>query len=399
MDRRKTIAFVGNYNLINMNAAGKRIKGLADAVSEQYDILFIGCGGKNFSGTVDEINKGYRGAFFPTPSKFTDRILIGKYFRFTKSILEAEKNITCVVSYGSPVLAYYVKKLQKWCKKRNIVFISDVVDMIFYNGTNGVIDKVKEYDTRYLKMRIVPKSDGVIAISNRIKNYYQSVQGVNNVIVIPSITKKLEKKANIHLDDKIGLIYAGIPFNHIANISENKMKDRLDWAIELINGLLENGIKVTFDIFGISKEDYLYSIPRHRELLEKCENNIVFHGKTSQNEVEKAMELADYSLLLREKNDVTESGFPTKLSESLSVGTPVIVTDTSDILSYIVEYKNGVVLEDYGVSENNIKKVVSVLDNISLVSDMKKYCEANYPFEPRLFSNKLYKFIREVKNV
>lgn len=379
--KRGTIAFIGNFNIDQVNASGKRIKGLADAIFKDYDVIFIGCSEKKHFLAPIELKKGYSTAFFPTPTNIWKKLSVKKYLSFTLEILSSTPELKGVVSYGSPVLSLYVFAIQKWCKKRNIIFISDVVDMIFKNGKGGIFDLVKFIDTKYLKERIVPKSDGIIAISSNIKNFYKK-NNYNKIIIIPPITKRINLNLikNANKAEIINIVYAGVPFNFIENIPKALIKDRLDWSIELVNKVVDRGIKIEFNIYGLTKDEFLYSLPEYKGLLKNA-TYIHFHGKVNQKQVEEKIKLADFTILNRDKTEVTEAGFPTKFSESLCIGTPVITTNTSDIKVYLKEGENGLLL-DFGVTENNINKLYTVLSNRQLINKMKLYCETNYPFEP-----------------
>ena len=56
------------------------------------------------------------------------------------------------------------------------------------------------------------------------------------------------------------------------------------------------------------------------------------------------MSEADYLVIWREQNRVNAAGFSTKFVESVTVGTPVITTDTGELRKYIIEYALGYVV-------------------------------------------------------
>lgn len=391
--KKGTIAFIGNFNIDTLNASGKRVKGLADAISDDYDIFLIGISEKESFSNPVELQFGYKAAYLPLPSNVLKRIAVKQYFVFTKELLEEIPDLKGVISYGSPVISLYVALLQKWCKKRNITFISDVVDMIYMHGRGGFLDYLKFLDITLLKEHIVPKSDGIISISSKIEDFYKN-KGHNKVIVVPPVTTK----ACVEVDDykhngTITIVYAGLPFNKVKKIPKNLMKDRLDWSIELLNTVYEKGINIDFKIFGINAEDFLYSLPEYENIL-KTTDFITFYGKVDQHIVEREVRMADFTILSRDKTEVTESGFPTKFSESLCLGTPVLATDTSDIGHYLLENLNGMVL-DFGITENSINKLYKLLSNVEQIKKMKLYCREQYPFNPKDYRKKIESLILE----
>lgn len=390
MGNKGKIAFVGNFNIVQLNASGKRVLGLADALSADYDSLFIGCQ-NNDAFTLPVSDGRYEYAYFPYASSNIRRLNISEYYNFTIGILNRITNLKVVVIYGSPVLSLYVYKLMKWCKKHQIRIIADCVDMIFETGFGGIKDFIKKIDTVFLKKYLYPKADGVIAISSAIAGYYKR-EKCNNVIIIPPITKMLFAPSDT-ISKEITIVYAGIPFNKVPNIAENSMKDRLDISIEYVFALIERGLCAKFKIYGITKEDYLYSVPKHKSLLDSCKT-ITFLGRADNSIIEHEIQQSDFTILCRDKTPVTQSGFSTKFSESLSLGTPVICTDTSDITKYLIDGKNGI-LVDYEVNMNSVNKMFTIISDRSKVAEMKKYCQSNYAFDPALYSTALISFFNE----
>ncbi len=53
---------------------------------------------------------------------------------------------------------------------------------------------------------------------------------------------------------------------------------------------------------------------------------------------------ADYQLFIRPNRRSSHAGFPTKLAESMAVGTPVITNKTGDIALYLRDGENGYVV-------------------------------------------------------
>lgn len=82
------------------------------------------------------------------------------------------------------------------------------------------------------------------------------------------------------------------------------------------------------------------------------------------------------SFNLRESRPLNIVASPTKLSESLAAGVPVIVTEhTGDYRDIITDGINGVVLSDITVSENNVQKIHSFIQQTLINSDhTRKVC-------------------------
>ena len=82
------------------------------------------------------------------------------------------------------------------------------------------------------------------------------------------------------------------------------------------------------------------------------------------------------------------AGFPTKFSESISCGVPVITTKTSDLCNYLQEGINGFWLEED--IEESISKIFKT-KNIQELKEMKKNVDT------KIFDFKNY--IKEFKKI
>lgn len=220
--------------------------------------------------------------------------------------------------------------------------------------------KLKQFDPFYHNMmRSIniefPKSTGIIAISSYLENHY--IQKNANVIRIPTIldTESIEFNYDTKLDNKkIKLVFAG-------NIGGKK--ELLKPILEAIR-LVQKEINIEFNIFGPSKEMILENIDNDIELLEEVSDSIRINGKISQTLVPEQIRNANFMVFLRPIRQSSEAGFPTKLAESLAVGTPVITNLTSDIDLYIKNEVNGFI-----VNENSTSSLVDVFYKIRQLND------------------------------
>ena len=82
-----------------------------------------------------------------------------------------------------------------------------------------------------------------------------------------------------------------------------------------------------------------------------------------------------WSIILRDDNAVVKAGFPTKLVESISCGTPVIANSFSNVLEYLDE-RNSLIVNDLSYFSAIIKEACSkkVVPNHELF-DYHRYTE------------------------
>jgi glycosyltransferase involved in cell wall biosynthesis len=81
------------------------------------------------------------------------------------------------------------------------------------------------------------------------------------------------------------------------------------------------------------------------------------------------MQKSKLLLLPRPTSLQSESGFPTKLGEYLASGTPIVVTNTGEIASFLTNRENAIIVEP----DNQVlfaDNVIEVLDNYEKYNQM-----------------------------
>jgi glycosyltransferase involved in cell wall biosynthesis len=111
-------------------------------------------------------------------------------------------------------------------------------------------------------------------------------------------------------------------------------------------------------VIGISKEHFLEYYPEDEEVVASLGERVSFLGKMSHKDVLLYLKRADFSIFYRAKTRVTMAGFPTKFSESISCGTPVITNLTSDLSAYLKDGINGFIIEEN--IDRSLKEILSI---------------------------------------
>lgn len=383
----KTIYYVGNFDRPESNAAGKRVYGNALILSKLgYKVVLIGKS-KNETGDTP-VNYGDNIVFLKFPNYAIYKS--GKYLNFVCDTITKLGKPEFIIRYGSPGLAEFDRQLLTFCKRIGIKLIADVVDWLSPSGDSFIFNSIKRIDTYLEKGVFNAKSDGVIAISSYLSHYYTE-KNCNTVIIPPLVA---EYKENNSYNVNINLVYAGVPFRLNRKIKNNdEVKDRLDLAVHGIAGVIKRGLAIVFDIYGITKEQYLMAYPNDSDFIS---NAIRFHGKQSMQIVQEHINKADFTILLRDRNRASMAGFPTKIVESVSCGTPVITTDTSDITRYITNNKTGFII-DVSNEKNMINEFERILcvDREQLQS-MKRNCFESKDFSPENYQSAMQDFLESV---
>lgn len=385
-NHKKCILYVGNFDRPDKSAAGKRVFGNAKILeSLEYEVFLIGKEKKY----EDRVKYSNNINFYSFP-----RYKIFEYKKYVSWINQFinKKGIkpVAIIRYGSPSIALFDFSLQKWCRLNNIKIIADVVDWLSPDGGNIVFNLIKSIDTFFEKVVFNKMCDGIIVISSYLLRYYKNYK--EKIIVLPPLIEKTNE--NNSENEYLKLIYAGNPFRKGVQVKNtSKIKDRLDLCVLSINELSKT-YKIKFDIFGLTKEEYLLAFPN--QILEANNECITFHGMKPMKKVQNQIQKSDFSILLRECSRTTMAGFPTKIVESISCGTPVITTDTSDLNKYIKSGENGffVSINDLNILSKQIGKIASL--SLNEKKRMKKQCANNINFVYLNYKNQMSEFLKKI---
>lgn len=235
----------------------------------------------------------------------------------------------------SNTIPFVVPKILKIAKENKIPYIIEQCE--WYDSSSFKFGKYNPYYREWIKMiEYKNKSlNGIIAISRLFQKYYldQKIK----VIRIPTIldVKKIQPRYTKENIDKknINIILAG-------NIE--KGKENVLPMIKVVNEINKIEERIHLHFYGPTKEQIQENVGSNISLMK---NYIHVYGRIPQEEVEAKVREADFSFVIRPYRRSSDAGFPTKLAESMAVGTPVIANNTGDIGLYIKDKKNGFLLD------------------------------------------------------
>ena len=370
------ILYIGNLLLPDGDAASHRVMGNAKALRELgYQVSFLGCqDGVEHNKFEKKQFNGFDIYLFRNPDS------IKSWFRYLFSY-NWFKQIIGMVSPGAIVLYNYpaiaMSKLIGFCRKEDIKIYSDCTEWFLTPGFSP--SKIlKRLDTLLRMKRYHLKMDGLIAISSFLEEYYSS-RGVQTICV-PPLVDKGDKKWIVESSEKQGmtreLVYVGNP--------GSGLKDKLNDVIAALDRIVSTypSINVHFSVIGISKEEYTI---RFAPLSDRMNKLVSFKGRLPNTQSLDYIKKSDYTIFLRDANLVTMAGFPTKFSESIACGTPVLTNNTSDIGKYLINGKNGFLL-----NISSFDSLCSTLyDALSVtaeqIKEMKDYCLTDRTFDYNSF--------------
>lgn len=228
----------------------------------------------------------------------------------------------------------------KIVKKHDLPIIMDSVE--WYDSSNW---RLKYLDPRYYIFQYMwrytfTKCNGIIAISRLIENHYK--KSLSNVVRIPTITDVKNTKYRTEVkNDQVNFIFSG-------KLDEGK--DNLDTFIEALDRVDHSGDRTQLNIYGPSRDEVKKHLGDKAFLLDE-HNNIIIHGRVPQQEAQLACLNSDFSVFFRLNRRSANAGFPTKLGECMTFGTPVICNDTGDISLVVNNKENGFLLKSKSVDE------------------------------------------------
>lgn len=397
MNERKNILICGNFVAPDGNAAGRRVYGIGLILKALgYKVYFLGISHHTCIDVVNtkETNEGFVFYGYRQNKSLWDWVNIKKYVRDTKKVINdiGIDKIGCIIFYGCTTLSIGMHILNVFARKAGIKTVFDCVDWIEKTGSNNPIkDFIKYIDVNLSKRFFATKMNGVMTISNYLRNYY--INKKCNTVLIPPVGKTYahveEKKESI-----IKIVYAGNIFVKGHKIDKNSMKDRVDKTIYIMHELDKKGVNFVLELYGFEKSEYLYNFPQDKEILDELNDKLHFYGYKDNKTVIEEIKKADFTILNREVTKVTSAGFSSKVAESLCVGTPVITTPTSDIEYYIKNEKNGLIIS-FDITEAS-EQLCEAFKNKPMILNMLEYCEKNNVFDYRKYEKDMEIFLNQI---
>jgi glycosyltransferase involved in cell wall biosynthesis len=227
----------------------------------------------------------------------------------------------------------YLLQLTGWARRQDVPFLFDAVEWYAAASVGGFLASPYLWNTEIAMRMLIPRLDGVIAISRALECYYAERR--MQVGRIPPLIDPDEIVQASPAPDPRGRI-------RLAYCGSARTKDLLDIVIDAVIARDGKGGRFLLDIAGPSEADIRKCRPvraRGGELPD-C---LRVHGHVSHARSLEIVGNADFSVFLRHVTRVSRNGFPTKFVESLALGTPVIANLTSDLAEHLRDGETGLV--------------------------------------------------------
>ena len=292
------------------------------------------------------------------------------------------KDVGSVILYNHPSIS--TKKICSFCHKKGIKVYADCTEWFDPKGFSAH-NTIKRLDTWYRMKHVNKHLDGIITISSFLQNYYKKY-GCKTMCVPPLIDLTQEKWAKSETiasltENGKHLIYVGNP--------GAGTKDKLTWIIKALKQVKvkRSDLHFNLDIVGMTEEQFNNVF----KMSLAGYDFVRFHGRKPNIEALNFIKRSDYTIFLRENNLICTAGFPTKFSESLACGTPVLTNISSDLGKYLKDGVNG-----YEMNITSNEALTSSLEKaLSLgreeLKRMKEYCAKDNTFDYHSFVDEFAK--------
>lgn len=403
----KIVVYIGDFDFRNENVQSFLVRNNGKILNQLgYSVRYIGINSNESRfRRVEElpnINLESNNNYFELPNtlKFSGFF---KQWRVNKIILSylhtlfSTIGICFVISYQSPSFFYTIKKVARWCKAKGVKYIVNSADLPVFHQQSLLRQLIMWINWHYLHKINKRYADGVISVSTYIEAFYQKINC--KYVVIPPLFDVAQYQ---FVDTKAGetttFIYAGTPFKVTSKkVSVRGMKDRLDRIIDIFLELSRRGVPYVFKIVGITKEDYLKGVPRHINSL-FFDEKVVFLGRFNHRDVLNIVADSDFSINYRDDSIMSRAGFSTKIVESISLGTPVVINQIGDAFNYLEEGISGFKL--IGNLENDCRLLSSLCFLTKTEREaLKEKVKRNKIFDIINYLSKFEQFMASLKGI
>ena len=343
------ILYIGWFGLPE-TAAGIRVFQIAKLLRESGNNVAFLCLSQPGLKENQEIQydgfKYIRKRQFESRVKNVVNIFCGVYdLKVIKEIIEIEKPDTVIVYNDKERLT---SQIVSFCHKRGISVGADVTEW-YEISRSRKWDRIVAKNVDYRIRKMDKKPDYILSISPYFTAYYKSI-GCKNVIEIPPIMDCIETAINPTVRRVRHAVYAGSP----------AQKDLILPFLDAVAKRNEKQVDIIADIVGVSNEQVMALM----KISAPEQKGIIAYGRIPHEKCIEIVKMADFSVLLRENLRYAKAGFSTKLSESLSLGVPVLCNSVGGADEIIQDGQNGIKVE--GCNTNTI---IAALDRIISLSD------------------------------
>jgi glycosyltransferase involved in cell wall biosynthesis len=376
---KKKIAFIGPFKFPGGGAESYRALGIAQSLRDAgHDVHF--CTGQlsqfsflNTTGfVVNYINLSQ--APLARRSKVAKYLFSG--YRTVKWLEKLLPKPDVVLMFGGYSL--YAIAILPWCKRNDVPLIVDIVEWFEPSHLPGGRWSPFRLNIEMALRHFYARAGNIISISWYLEQYYQN-KGCRTLRIPPTLdVASIFARTTAPSLGPLNLAYTGVPGK----------KDLLNNVLESVMCLDSSGKIVTLTVAGPTPDEIIQLPAMSTRGITKLPDCVRALGRVSREEALNIVRQADFSVLLRPQLRYANAGFPTKIPESLSVGTPVMCNLTSDLGEHISDTSEA-------FTEALIRALaLTPLQRQEMRLAARKQAESSFDF--RNYTNSLSNFLDEI---
>ncbi len=366
------VLFVTSRNVINTCGELRLIKNRAEVLETQFNVTtdyLVLRSDKVFNRAREEVVG--KGIFWMTtfPKKIPFLFFSAKY-RLKRKVREElrKREYSCVVLSGAGVISMTTMVRLYGAKKVLIDMHGALEELVEFKDSNickNIVKRIFYYIAKHDEKYFIPKSDGLVVVSNSLMNYVKEKYGVNDLpfFIVPCASKRtfLDKNLQIAYREKyrreLKLSPEDILFVYSGGVSP--------W--QNIEGLV--GLFVKLNRMITNRNAKLLILSPHKEVLNKYANSVISVKSVSSLELSKVLCAGDFAFLLRDDCITNNVAFPNKFIEYVSSGMRIIATPyIYDIKAYLDELSIGVLYDHKAGSIDRLCKYL--MNDVAYADDL-----------------------------
>lgn len=314
-----------------------------------YEVVVLGYG-QPTGGRVCRYDGISYTSFRPDHSNAVIRALYRLFFT-GRSLRFIRKNIPDVaVVLAGELFPWDMARVARYAGKKQIALLHDSVEWYspeeFKNGEKSLAYRMNDH----LNRKVIRNGWRVIAISRYLQSHFE--KQCDRTVRIPVIMGMEDIQPRLDMPgkrEKIIISYVGSPGTK-------------DYLAVLISGFSlltpEEKSKVEFHVIGVNEAQLTTVCAVDPASVEALNGVLHIHGRMPHAEAVEWVRDSDYTVMLRDETlRYAMAGFPTKIVESLSYGTPVICNFSSDLADYLKDQRNAFVIP--GHTPEDVRQTIS----------------------------------------
>lgn len=377
------IAYVGPFAFPASDANSLRVKGMVEAlVIAGHSVQICAFSSTDLIDTrsnqvvVHHVDEYKQGLFAKVHTGLRGLFLGNNTLDWLKSL---EEKPEVIILYGTHL--GYLWCLIHFCKLHNIRLLLDVVEWYdprhLPGGVFGPFAISNELSMRFF----AKKADGMFVISQYLQDHF-AAQGCKTLRVPPLF--QIQKNRPHQFREKNGrlnLCYVGSPGK----------KEDFSSIFKGLQKAYDAGCAFTMHVVGLTAIQLQQCYGMENLSVLHADDFIRFYGRVDNTEAKRIVASCDFSVILRQNERFVRAGFPSKVAESLCLGTPVIANLMSDLAEYLNDGENAIVV--FSPTSNDfsfaLKRAIKLTEHE--IETMKKHASltASQKFEVHHYSVKI----------